>query len=152
MINSVNYEDTTYADIPEKFEAGTQNISGAITLSKAIDYLEEIGYDNINNNDKELTKYALEVLNIPGIKVYSPHLDKNAGVISFNLDNIHPHDVATILNDNNIAIRAGHHCCMPLMKKLGISGTCRISLAIFNTREDIDKLIEGLKKCLEVFR
>ena len=152
MINSVSYEDATYAEIPEKFEAGTQNIGPTIALGTAIDYLENIGFDKIQEYEKELTQYALEKLTqLENIEIYNPGSKKSSTVISFNLKNIHPHDVATILNDDNIAIRAGHHCCMPLMKKLGISGTCRASFSIFNTKEDVDKLIMGLKKCLEVF-
>ena len=152
MINSVSYEDATYAEIPEKFEAGTQNIGPTIALGTAIDYLENIGFDKIQEYEKELTQYALEKLTqLENIEIYNPGSEKSSTVISFNLKNIHPHDVATILNDNNIAIRAGHHCCMPLMKKLGISGTCRASFSIYNNKEDVDKLVEALKKCQEVF-
>ncbi|MBL4788107.1 MAG: aminotransferase class V-fold PLP-dependent enzyme [Kordiimonadaceae bacterium] len=101
----------------------------------------------IEKHEKELLNYALEkLINIENIIIYSPGTEKSIGVISFNLKNIHPHDVASILNEENIAIRAGHHCCMPLMKKLNISGTCRASFGIYNTKEDIDKLIIGLKK------
>ena len=153
MINSVTYEDATFADLPEKFEAGTQNIAESLALGTAIDYLEEIGFDKIQKHERNLVTYALEKLKeIENITIYNPGADKSSAIISFNLKDIHPHDVAEILNDNNIAIRAGHHCCMPLMKKLSIPGTCRISFSIFNTKEDIDKLIEGLKKCQEVFK
>jgi cysteine desulfurase/selenocysteine lyase len=152
MINSVSYQEATYAEIPEKFEAGTQNIAEAIALGEAIKYIEQIGFKKIQEHEKELTEYALEQLNtISNIEIYNPGKEKSSPVISFNLKDIHPHDVATILNDNNIAVRAGHHCCMPLMKKLGIQGTCRASFSIYNNREDIDKLIVALKKCIEVF-
>jgi len=153
MINSVSYEDATWAEIPEKFEAGTPNIAEAIALGEAINYLENIGFENIENHEKELLEYTLEKLNqLENITIYNPGSDKSISVISFNLQGIHPHDVAEILNDNNIAIRAGHHCCMPLMNLLGITGTCRASLSIYNTKEDIDKLIIALKKCQEVFK
>ncbi len=153
MIESVTYESSTFKKTPEKFEAGTPNIAGAIALSEAINYIEKIGVDEIKKHENEILAYTLkELKNLPDITIYNPGKDKSLSVISFNLKNIHPHDVASILNEHAIAIRAGHHCCMPLMKKLGISGTCRISLSIYNTREDIDKLINGLKKVQEVFR
>ena len=153
MINTVSYEETTFADIPEKFEAGTQNIASAIALGEAIVYLENLGFKNIKDHEKELTTYALDQLKtIENIEIYNPGSKKSSPLISFNLKGIHPHDIATVLNDDNIAIRAGHHCCMPLMKKLNISGTCRASFSIYNTKEDIDKLVEGLKKVQEVFK
>ncbi len=153
MINSVSYEDATFTDLPEKFEAGTQNIAGAIGLATAIDYIESIGLKKIQEHEKDLLNYALEQLsNLEKIEIYNPGKEKSSSIISFSLKDIHPHDVAEILNGNNIAIRAGHHCCMPLMKKLNLPGTCRISFSIFNTKEDIDRLIEGLKKCQEVFK
>ena len=153
MIDNVSYEKTSFAEPPKKFEAGTPNIEGAIVLGESIKYFEGLGINNIENYEKELLEYALEKLNlVNGVEIYNPGKEKSISVISFNLKGIHPHDVASILNDENIAIRAGHHCCMPLMKKLGISGTCRISLAVYNTKEDIDKLINGLKKVQEVFR
>src|SRR3989344_2842577 len=150
MINSVIYEDATFLDIPEKFEAGTQNIAGAISLAEAIKYIEKIKIEKIERYEKELLDYTLKKLkSIDGIELYLPK--KQSSIISFNLFGIHQHDVSQILSDNKICIRAGHHCCMPLMKKLKIQGTCRISFSIYNTKEDIDKLIEGLKKVKRVF-
>ena len=153
MIQTVSYEDTTFAELPEKFEAGTPNIGPTIAFAEAIRYIEKLGFENIQDYETELKSYALEKLNqLDNITIYHPKNKPSAPVISFNLHNIHPHDIASILNDHNIAIRAGHHCCMPLMKKLGISGTCRASFSIYNTKEDVDKLVEGLKKVQEVFK
>ncbi len=153
MISSVSYQETSFAEPPKKFEAGTPNIEGAIAFAEAVKYIENINIKNIEKYEKELLEYTLEkLISLENIIIYSPGKDKGVSVISFNLKNIHPHDVASLLNEENIAIRAGHHCCMPLMKKLGISGTCRISLSIYNTKEDIDKLIDGLKKVQEVFK
>ena len=157
-IDSVDYENAVYLDPPRKFEAGTQNFADVIALGNSIDYLKQIGFDKIQKHESELFEYALEKLHkIKDIKIYNPGKNKSAPVISFNLQDIHPHDIAHILNDYNIAIRAGHHCCMPLIKKLGIlgackvSGVCRASLSIYNTKEDIDKLIAALKKAQEIF-
>lgn len=153
MINTVTYQDATWAELPEKFEAGTQNIAEAVALGTAIEYLEKIGFDKIQEYEQDILEYALEQLKtLDNITIYNPGAEKSLPVISFNLSDIHPHDTASILNDSNIAIRAGHHCCMPLMKKLGITGTCRASFSIYNTKEDVDKLITGLKKVQEVFR
>ncbi|MEK6823668.1 MAG: SufS family cysteine desulfurase [Nanoarchaeota archaeon] len=150
MIEKSELFQTTYTNPPRKFEAGTQNIAGAIALGESIKYLENL---NIGNYEKKLTNYAIKKLReIKNLIIYSAKSDKNASLISFNLDGIHPHDVASILNEENIAIRAGHHCCMPLMSKLGISGTCRISFGIYNSKEDINKLINGLKKVQEIFK
>ncbi len=151
MIEKVSYEDATWAKIPEKFEAGTQNTSEAIGLAETINYIEKIGFEKIQKQEEELTKYTIEKLSeIEGLTLYSSK--NNVGLFSFNLESIHPHDVASILAEKNIAIRAGHHCCMPLMKKLNIPGTCRASISLFNTKEDIDKLIEGIKKVKEKFK
>ena len=151
MINSVSYDNASWTEIPEKFEAGTQNIAGAIGLAEAIKYIEKIDIKNIEEYEKKLTKYALEKLKeIKEIKLYFPK--NQSSIISFNINGVHPHDVAEILNRENIAIRAGHHCCMPIMKKLKIPGTCRISFSIYNTKEDINKLILGLKKVRGIFK
>jgi len=152
MIQSVSYQDATFANAPQKFEAGTPPITGAVGLAAAIDFVNENGLKNIQKQEYELIAYAYKKLKmLNNLELYLPPLEKNGGVISFNLKEIHPHDVAEILNKDNIAIRAGHHCCMPLMKKLNKTGTCRISFAAYNTKEDIDKLIESLKKVQEVF-
>jgi len=153
MIKQVTWEGASWAEIPEKFEAGTQNIAEAIGLAEAIQYIEKIGLTNIEKYEKELLKYALDKLKeIQGITIYNSGTEKSSGILSFNLKGIHPHDVAYFLNEYKIAIRAGHCCVMPLMKKLGIpGGVCRASFYIFNTKEDIDKLIEGLKELKKRF-
>lgn len=153
MVDLVSYEKSAFREHPEKFEAGTQNVSGVIALESSINYINKIGFDKIKEHDNNILKYALEKLkSLDKITIYNSGKDKSSSIISFNLKNIHPHDTASILNENNISIRAGHHCCMPLMKKLNISGTCRISFSIYNTEEDIDKLIDALKKVQEIFR
>jgi len=148
MIKRVEWGSAEWADIPEKFEAGTQNIAESIGLGEAIKYLEKIGLENIADWERQLTNYALEKLKeVPQIKIYNPGLDKSAGIISFSLGKIHPHDVSALLDEKGIVIRAGHCCAMPLMKKLGIpQGVSRISFSIFNTFEEIDKLIDVLKE------
>lgn len=152
MIRKVTSESSEWADTPRKFEAGTLNASDAIGLAEAIKYLEKIGLDNIHSWIKELTEYALKKLNeLEGIEIYNPGIENSAGVISFNLKGVHPHDVSEILNSEKIAIRGGHHCAMPLMKSLGIHGTSRISFSFYNTFEDIDKTIEVLKKIQKKF-
>ncbi len=151
MIKKVSLEESEFANIPEKFEAGTPNISGAIALGGAINYLNKIGMNQIENWERELLKYALEkIKEIENIEIYNSK-ENSSGILSFNLNGVHPHDVASMLNDYGIAVRAGHHCNMPLMKKLGISGTVRASFYIYNTFEDIDKLVEGIKKVREKF-
>ena len=152
MIKNVTFEESSWANIPERFEAGTQNVAGAIGLARSIKYLEKIGLENIAEWEKELTEYASKKLSeVEGIKIYHPK-KKDAPVISFNLNGVHPHDVASLLDHKRIAIRAGHNCTIPLMKKLGLQGgVCRVSLAFYNTLGDIDALIYALKKIQKRF-
>ena len=151
MIRKVTMEGSTWNDIPWKFEAGTPNIAQVIGFGSAIDYINKIGRDTITDYENELLKYAQEKLQtIPGINIYGTTKDKGA-VISFNLENIHPHDVAHILDTYGIAIRAGHHCAQPIMKKLNVAATNRASFYIYNTLAEIDQLVEGLRKTVELF-
>ncbi len=151
MIRKVTMESSTWNDIPWKFEAGTPNIAQVIGLGSAIDYINEIGLDRIADYENELLKYAQEKLqSISGINIYGTAKDKGA-VISFNLEKIHPHDVAHILDTYGIAIRAGHHCAQPIMKKLNVAATNRASFYIYNTLAEIDQLVEGLRKTVKLF-
>ncbi|HKE05165.1 MAG TPA: cysteine desulfurase, partial [Blastocatellia bacterium] len=150
MISSVTFEKTTYNTLPYKFEAGTPNIEGAIGLGVAVDYLSEIGLDLIAAYEHELLEYGTEVISaIPGVKIIGTAQEK-AGVLSFTVDGVHPHDVGTILDDQGIAIRAGHHCAQPVMKRFNVPATARASLAFYNTKQEIDALAEGLQKVIEV--
>lgn len=154
MIKEVTLEDATWNDLPWKFEAGTPNVEGAVGLSAAIDYLDKLGMGNIRKHEKELTSYALQKLSrIKGLKIYGPmDSDIRGGVISFNLDDIHSHDLASILNDFGIAIRSGHHCAMPLMNRLGVSSVARASFYIYTTKSEIDALAVALEKAKKVFK
>ena len=154
MIDFVEKYQSTWTDIPWKFEAGTQNVAGAIGLGKAIDYLTEIGMQNIAEYEKHLVEYALpKLLEIPGVTVYGPQNPANHNaVISFNLKNLHPHDLATALDMDGVAVRAGHHCAQPLMKYLNVVATARASFYIYNTVEDIDQLIYAIKDAKEFFK
>ncbi len=153
MIKSVSLDSAEWAEIPEKFEAGTVNIADAVALAEAIRYLEKIGMKNIEHWEKELMKYSLEKLRkLDYVEIYNPGLEKTSGILSFNIKGVHPHDAASMFDEYGIAIRAGHHCCMPLMKKLGISGTIRASFYLYNTFEDVDKLVEAIKKIKEKFK
>ncbi len=146
MINEVRYDYADWASLPWKFEAGTPNIAGAIGFSPALDYLNEIGMDKVRQHEMELTSYALNKLSeLDHIKIFGPgNIEYRGGAISFIDDSIHPHDLATFLDSHGIAIRAGHHCAQPLMKRLGVVATARASLYIYNTRTDIDSLIDAL--------
>jgi cysteine desulfurase/selenocysteine lyase len=147
MIRKVRLEETTWGDVPHKFEAGTSPIAEAIGLGAAIDYLEAIGLEAIEDYEQELAAYALERLaEVPGIVLYGPPPDRRAGIVSFNLGDIHPHDVAQILDSEGVAIRAGHHCCQPLMTRLGVAATNRASFYLYTVREEIDRLVEGIQK------
>ncbi|WP_373319395.1 cysteine desulfurase [Staphylococcus americanisciuri] len=152
MIDFVGLYESTWTDLPTKFEAGTPLIAQAIGLQAAIEYLEAIGFDAIHAHEQALTQYAYEQMSqIEGITIYGPAVDKRAGVITFNMDGVHPHDVATALDTEGVAVRAGHHCAQPLMKWLNVSSTARASFYIYNTKEDVDQLVEGLKKTKEFF-
>lgn len=152
MIDFVDLYDSTWTDLPTKFEAGTPLIAQAIGLQAAIEYIESIGFDAIHEHEQALTTYAYEQMSqIEGIDIYGPSKDKRAGIITFNLKDVHPHDVATALDTEGVAVRAGHHCAQPLMKWLNVSSTARTSFYIYNTKEDIDQLVEGLKQTKEFF-
>ena len=152
MIKSVTFEKSSWNDLPWKFEAGTPNIAGAVGLAESIRYLNKIGMKNISKYEEELTSYAIKELSkIKGLMIYGPKKN-HIGVISFNIKGIHAHDIATILDRYNIAVRGGHHCAMPLMQKLGIDSAVRASLYFYNTKEDIDRLVHGLLKAKEVFK
>ncbi|MBC1470311.1 cysteine desulfurase [Listeria seeligeri] len=153
MIDFVELYDSTWKELPWKFEAGTPIIGGAIALGAAIDYLAEIGIDTIHAYEQELVSYAIEQMSkLEGITIYGPtDASKRCGLVTFNIEGAHPHDVATILDEDGVAIRAGHHCAQPLMKWLDVSSTARASFYIYNTKEEIDALIEGLKLTKEYF-
>ncbi len=154
MIKEVNLKDSTWNDLPYKFEAGTPNVEGAVGLSSAIDYLTDVGLDNIHKHEEDLTGYAMEKLNeVEGVKFASTASSKlRNGVISFNVASVHSHDVAYILDEFGVAIRSGHMCAQPLMRKLGVQSVARASFYLYNTKEEIDALIEGLNKVKAVFR
>jgi cysteine desulfurase/selenocysteine lyase len=152
MILTVSFEGTTYNDLPYKFEAGTPNIAGAIGLGAAIDYILDIGMDKIQAHEAGLLDYATRAISeIEGIQLIGT-AEHKAGVLSFNLAGIHPHDLGTVLDHQGVAIRTGHHCAMPVMDFFGIAGTARASLAFYNCRQDIDQLIDGLSVAIRMFR
>lgn len=152
MIREVGFNESSWNNIPWKFEAGTPNIAGAIGLASAIEYLQRIGMNEINRYCQELTEYALkELKKVSGLKIIGP-LSNRGPAVSFTLEGIHPHDLSEILDRDNIAIRGGHHCVMPLHSRLGISGTGRVSFYFYNDKVEIDKLIEGVRKAQEIFR
>jgi cysteine desulfurase/selenocysteine lyase len=153
MIDTVHYEYSTYTGLPVKFEAGTPNIGGAIVLGEAIRFLTDLGMENVRAHERELTSYAMEKLRAnPKIKIFGPaELDKHGGAISIEYKGIHPHDLAQILDSESICIRAGHHCTQPLMRKFGISATARASFYVYNTTEDIDRMMEVLDRADEIF-
>jgi len=151
MIRSVTFEKTTYNDVPQKFEAGTPDIGGAIGLGAAVEYVDRIGMERVAAAEQELLRYAVATLEaLPRVRlVGTPR--RRSGVISFNIEGIHPHDVGTILDTEGIAVRAGHHCAQPLMNRLGVTATVRASLGCYSIREEIDALARGLEKAIEVF-
>lgn len=146
MIETVTFDKTTYAGLPHKFEAGTPNIAGGIGFGKAVEYINSVGFDNIEAQETKLLEYATSKLKeIPGLTIYGDGIEKTS-VISFNLDGIHPYDVGTILDKLGIAVRTGHHCAQPIMDRFEIPGTVRASIAFYNTMEEMDRLAEGVKK------
>jgi cysteine desulfurase/selenocysteine lyase len=152
MIQSVRLEKTTWGELPHKFEAGTAPMAEAVGLGAAIDYLSALGFDAIAAHEHELAEYALGRLSeLPWLTLYGPPADRRAGIVSFNVDGIHPHDVAQILDMQGVAIRAGHHCCQPLMQKLGVAATNRASFYLYTVQEEIDQLVDGLHTVRKVF-
>lgn len=154
MIEYVYEQDTTFAPLPNKFEAGTQNVEAVVGLGSAIDYIENIGYDTIQKIERELTTYARQELSkLNYIDLYlTPNVENHSSVISFNINKVHPHDVASILDINGVCVRSGNHCAQPLMRFLGIDSTCRVSFYIYNTKEDIDRLVNALQKAYDMFK
>src|ERR671922_303998 len=152
MIRKVQFEETTWGDLPRKFEAGTSPIAEAVGFGAAVDYLSEIGLEAIEQHEHDLVAYALERLSgVPRINLYGPPPDRRAGIVSFNMDGIHPHDVAQVLDWEGVAIRAGHHCCQPLMARLGVAATNRASFYLYTVREEIDRLADGLLRARKMF-
>ncbi|TVQ72192.1 MAG: cysteine desulfurase [Balneolaceae bacterium] len=152
MILSVSFEEVLYNDLPYKFEAGTPNISGAIGMGKAAEYIMSVGYEAIHKKEQELLRYAVEQLqSIDGLRIIGTAPEKSS-VVSFVIDGIHPHDIGTILDLEGVAVRTGHHCTQPLMERLGIVATTRASMAMYNRKEDIDQLVAALHKTIEMFR
>jgi cysteine desulfurase / selenocysteine lyase len=152
MIRTVTFGQTEYNDLPFKFEAGTPNIAGAIALGAALDYVSAIGADAITAHERDLLEHATQLVNgINGLKIVGT-AEHKASILSFTLEGVHPHDIGTILDHDGIAIRAGHHCAMPLMQRFGISGTARASFSLYNTRAEVDALVAGLVKVQEMFQ
>lgn len=159
MILSVDWRGSVFNEVPYKFEAGTPSIADVIAFGEAIELIGELSFKQIKKHEMELAVYALKRLSeIPEVTIYGPHKAHSqsetgrAGVISFNVDKVHPHDVASILSEEGVAIRSGHHCAQPLMKVLGINAACRVSFGIYNTKEEVDRFIDGIKKVQQVFR
>lgn len=152
MIKNVSFEKTTFNELPYKFEAGTPDYVASTGLAKALDYVSSIGFDAIQAHEKDLTAYAMQrLMEVEGMKIYGPHLEEHDAVISFQVGNIHHLDMGTLLDRLGIAVRTGHHCAEPLMRRLGIEGTCRASFALYNTRQDIDALVDGIRRVSQMF-
>jgi cysteine desulfurase/selenocysteine lyase len=153
MIRTVQLRKSTWADLPWKFEAGTPAIAEAIGLGVAVDYLNSLGMNAVMQHEREITAYAMEQLQaVPGLTIYGPDASQRGGVISFTLGDIHPHDLASILDQEvGVAIRAGHHCAQPLMDRYGLSATARASFYVYTTKEEIDVLVQGLHKAQQIF-
>jgi cysteine desulfurase/selenocysteine lyase len=153
MIKTVRLEGTTYHDLPWKFEAGTQAIAEVIGLGAAVDYLSELGMAAVRSHERELTEYAYEALSeIEGLTVYGPPPSRRAGVISFSLEGIHPHDLATIADRDQVCLRAGHHCAMPLMTRLGVAATARASFYVYTQKDEVDRLVGSIKEAQRIFK
>lgn len=153
MIEYVYEQDTTFAPLPNKFEAGTQNVEGVVGLGAAIDYINSIGYEEIQKIENEVVKYAREELSkLDFLKIYiTPNKENHSSVISFNIKGVHPHDVASILDSEGVCVRSGNHCAQPLLRYLGIDSTCRASFYFYNTRNDVDRLVKALQKAYNIF-
>ena len=152
MIRSVTFEKTTYADPPAKFEAGTPHISGVIGLGAALDYVNSIGLDRISDHERTLLDYGTEQLkSVPGLQLVGNAANKTS-ILSFTMADVHPHDIGTLLDQEGIAIRAGHHCTQPLMARFGVAATARASLSFYNTKSEIDALVSALRKVRRVFQ
>ncbi len=152
MISNVEIDRTTWGELPAKFEAGTSPMAEAVGLGAAIDYLQAIGLDAIERHEHELAGYALERLGeLEGVRLYGPPAERRAGIVSFNVDGVHPHDVAQVLDGEGVCIRAGHHCCQPLMAKLRVAATNRASFYLYTVRDEIDQLVEGVQKAQKIF-
>ena len=152
MIKNVSFERTTFNDLPYKFEAGTPDYIASTGLAKALDYVTSIGFDAIEAHERDLTDYAMQrLMEVEGMKIYGPDIQEHDAVISFQVGNIHHLDMGTLLDRLGIAVRTGHHCAEPLMRRLGIEGTCRASFALYNTREDIDALVDGIQRIKQMF-
>lgn len=151
MIRTVSFEKTEYADIPARFEAGTPNIAGAIGFGAAVDYVVALGLDRVESHEGALLGYALDRLReVPGLTMYGTAADK-ASIVSFTLDGVHPHDIGTILDERGIAVRAGHHCAQPTMDRFGVAGTVRASFGLYNRFDEVDALVDGLRRVREIF-
>jgi cysteine desulfurase/selenocysteine lyase len=154
MVDEVTLEKATWRDVPERFEAGTPNIAGAIGLGTAVEYLQKIGVEHIQTHTQMLVMEAIKKLEeVSGVRVIAEKdVTKNVGIVSFVVDGVHPHDVAEILGRGGVAVRAGHHCAMPFMSVLGVTGTTRASFYLYNTSNDIEVLVAGIKKSKEIFK
>ena len=151
MIRSVRSDETTWGELPHKYEAGTAPMAEAVGFGAAVDYLTDVGFDAIEQHEHELAAYALERLaELPWVTSYGPPANRRAGIVSFNVEGVHPHDVAQVLDFDGVAIRAGHHCCQPLMTKLGVAATNRASFYLYTVQEEIDRLVDGLHKVRKV--
>ncbi|HEU0303108.1 MAG TPA: cysteine desulfurase [Gaiellaceae bacterium] len=152
MIRKVQADETTWGDLPHKFEAGTAPMAEAVGLGAAVDYLSAVGFAAIEQHEHELTEYALGALaDVPGIRLFGPPPERRAGIVSFAFDDVHPHDVAQVLDWEGVAVRAGHHCCQPLMARLGVAATTRASFYLYTIPDEIDRLVQGLHRVRKVF-